>query len=440
MGYEPVSELKKVTHHIPLLSLDKTQSISDLKHFIGNKDFLLMYKLDGLTVRLDYENGRLVVAATRGDGDKGEDILHNALAMLNVPMEIPYKNRLSVTGEAFIETHRFDMINAKLPKDKQFSTVRNLAAGSVKAYDPEICKKRFVQFNAFNVLEGMDEINSRNLRLQKLEEFGFDVCPNRLLSADITEEELSELLKNIKQKSAEECIPIDGAVVRFDDIAYSKSLGRTGHHYKDGIAFKYDDEKVETVLRKVEWTTSRNGSISPVAIFDTVMMDGCAVSRATLHNLSFIKGLELNIGDRILISKRHMIIPAVEGNLDRDTGIMNFPDRCPCCGAKTVIKVTSNAKSKKKVEKLFCTNPDCGSSLIKQFVHFIDKDSMNIEGMAESTISRFIEEASFRIFRICTTYQDTRTKLWHLTDLVRNRMKRLSVRLKKARMSLLISF
>lgn len=389
VGFKPVSELKKINHSVPLLSLDKTKSIDDLIRFISGKKAILMYKLDGLTVRLDYEDGKLTVAGTRGDGAEGEDITHNIPAMLNVPLNIPYKGRLSVSGEAYIETHRFDMINKNLPKEQRYKTPRNLAAGSIRAFDPQICRGRCIKFMAFNVLEGMDEVNSRNERLDRLSELGFDVCPKQVLSETINADELAGLIEEIKNESAAKCIPIDGAVIRFDDIVYSKSLGRTGHHYKDGLAYKYEDELFETKLREVEWTTSRNGSISPVAVFDTVMIDGCAVSRATLHNVSYIKKLELNIGDRILISKRHMIIPAVEENLDRDTGLLKLPDRCPQCGAPTELKMSDTGN---ETEKLYCTNPECGSSIIKQFVHFADKDSMNIEGLAESTISRFIEK------------------------------------------------
>lgn len=391
VGFKPVSELPTVKHPILLLSLDKETSYDGVIRFKKDKKMTAMHKLDGLTVRLDYENGELVLAATRGDGNEGDEITHNIPAFIDVPKSIPFKERLSVCGEAYIYTFDFDRLNAALPEDKRFSTVRNLTAGTVRAFDPKICQSRSVRFSAFKVLEGMDDINSKTEQLDRLSDYGFHICERFDIPDDITADELEEMFVGIKNDCVLRGIPIDGIVVQYDDVEYSKSRGKTGHHYKDGLAFKFEDERVETKLKEIEWTTSRSGCIAPVGIFDTIKLDGCDVSRATLHNISFIKKLNLNIGDRIKVSKRHMIIPAIEENIDMDGKLADIPDRCPQCGAPTVIKLTKNNKTGQEVERLFCTNKECGSSIIKRFVHFADKDSMDIEGLAEGTIVKLLE-------------------------------------------------
>ena len=391
VGFKPVSELLTIKHPVQLLSLDKETSADGIIRFKKDKKITAMHKLDGLTVRLDYENGELVLAATRGDGDEGEGITHNIPAFIDVPKTIPFKGRLSVCGEAYICTFDFDKLNMSLPEDKKYSTVRNLTAGTVRAYDPKICKSRSVRFSAFKVLEGMDDVNSKSEQLDRLNDYGFHVCQKFDIPDNITSDELMDMFNQIRTDCVISGIPIDGVVVQYDDVEYSKSCGKTGHHYKDGLAFKFEDERVETRLKEIEWTTSRNGCIAPVGIFDTIELDGCAVSRATLHNISFIKKLNLNIGDRIKVSKRHMIIPAIEENVDMDGNLAKIPERCPQCGAPTVIKVTKNNKTGQEVERLFCTNKECGSSIIKRFIHFADKDSMDIEGLAEGTIVKLLE-------------------------------------------------
>jgi len=391
VGFKPVSELPTVKHPILLLSLDKETSYDGVIRFKKDKKMTAMHKLDGLTVRLDYENGEIVLAATRGDGNEGDEITHNIPAFIDVPKTIPFKERLSICGEAYIYTFDFERLNAALPEDKRFSTVRNLTAGTVRAFDPKICQSRSVRFSAFKVLEGMDDINSKSEQLDRLSDYGFHICERFDIPDDITADELEEMFVGIKNDCVLRGIPIDGVVVQYDDVEYSKSRGKTGHHYKDGLAFKFEDERVETRLKEIEWTTSRSGCIAPVGIFDTIKLDGCDVSRATLHNISFIKKLNLNIGNRIKVSKRHMIIPAIEENIDMDGKLADIPDRCPQCGAPTVIKLTKNNKTGQEVERLFCTNKECGSSIIKRFVHFADKDSMDIEGLAEGTIVKLLE-------------------------------------------------
>ena len=392
VGWKPVSELKQIHHPIPLLSLDKQKNIDEIIKFIKKSDSSLMYKLDGLTVRLDYENGELVAAGTRGDGEVGEDITHNIPAFLNVPLKISHKDRLSVSGEAFIFRDKFDEMNKLLPDEKKYKGPRNLAAGTVRAFEPRLCRERGVNFYAFNVLEGFEGITSKLERLDMLEELGFSVCRRMMLKKDIDAKQLEDLFDEMKAEAERAKFPIDGMVIQYDDVAFSKSLGHTGHHYRDGYAYKYEDDLYETTLREIIWNTSRSGMLAPVAVFDAVEIEG-SITHATLHNVTYIKQLQLNIGDRILISKRNMIIPAVEGNLDMHTGTISFPEYCPSCGAKTQIRITVDSDGK-KTERLYCTNKNCGSAELKQLIHYADKDSMDIEGLSEGTLGK-LKNAGF---------------------------------------------
>lgn len=304
VGYRAVSFLEKVKHPIPLLSLGKTKSIKDLISFLKKKEALLMLKLDGLTVKLIYEDGKLIEGSTRGDGDEGEIITHNVPAFRNVPLTIPYKNRLVITGEGFIHKSTFERLKDTLigSDGKPYRNARNLAAGSIRCLNAETCKERDISFFAFNVLEGFEEYpdmsDSRNCKLLTARELGFGICPYVTISPEITEAQLEAQIKSLTDLAAISDIPIDGMVLRFDGLAYSQSLGRTGHHYNDGIAFKFEDDMYETIFRSIEWQTGRSGEIAPIALFDTVEIDGCEVSRASLHNLSFIKNLELYPGCR----------------------------------------------------------------------------------------------------------------------------------------------
>lgn len=400
VGYPIVSGLKEVRHEIPLLSLDKTKLIDELVSFQGNKTVNLSPKLDGLTIELVYENGRLIRASTRGDGDVGEEITHNASVISGIPGEIPYKGKLVVSGEAFIHKNDFERLKTNLVDSagKPYKTCRNLAAGSIRAYDSAVCKERCVCFIPFSVLKGLDDeypeiSDSKRAKTLKIAEFGF----NKLKTVQFTEnkrELIETCIDMLRKKADEEDLPIDGMVICYDDIAYSKSCGRTGHHFKDGLAYKFEDEKVETILREIEWTPSRTGEITPVAIFDTIEMDGCDVSRASLHNLSFIEELELMPGNRILVSKRNMIIPHVEDNLDRgnfDLAAL-IPSVCSCCGFPTRIHTTSVTKT------LFCDNPDCSTRHLRRFVHFVSKKALDIEGLSEATLERFISKGWLRDF------------------------------------------
>ena len=396
VGYVAVSELEKTTHPIPLLSLDKTKSVEELVSFTGEHQILLMLKLDGLTVKLTYEEGRLAEAATRGDGDTGEVVTHNVRGISGIPQCIPYPERLVVSGEAFIRPGDFEKLQEKLTDSngERYKNGRNLAAGSVRLLDAAACRGRRVMFMPFAVLEGFPEMGLKSQKLRKLPELGFQVCKFVISRRSLTCREMEEGIGSLRRFAEDNDIPIDGIVASYNDIAFSRSCGRTGHHYKDGLAFKFEDELHETKLLSVEWNPSRSGEISPVAVFQPVEIDGCEVSRASLHNLSFIEGMELMPGCRILVSKRNMIIPHVEENLDRGRFIMEqaVPERCPCCGEPARIHESRSVENgKEKVTKtLFCDNQNCETRRLRQFVHFVSQKAMNIEGLSEATLEKFI--------------------------------------------------
>jgi DNA ligase (NAD+) len=400
VGYPAVSALEKVQHEIPLLSLEKTKSVDEIMRFGDGRTILLMLKLDGLTVKLTYENGELLEASTRGDGVEGEIITHNARTFRDVPLRIPYSKRLVVTGEAFIHKKDFEVLRETLldSTGNPYRNARNLAAGSVRLLDGAVCKERRISFIPFNVLEGLEETpearGSKNEKLYQLYNLGFGLCNSYLTVTSYTTDGITGMIERLKVEAEEMDLPIDGIVVTYDDPEYSRTCGRTGHHYKDGKAFKFEDELFESVLRSVEWNPSRSGEITPVAIFDTVEIDGCEVSRASLHNLSFIENLELMTGCRILVSKRNMIIPHVEENLDRGSFCMDklIPHACPCCGEPTRIQITREVIAGREhiTKTLCCDNPVCAMRHLRQFVHFVSKKAMDIVGLSEATLERFI--------------------------------------------------
>lgn len=396
VGAVPVSSLKKVRHSIPLLSLDKTKQMEELLEMAGRSDSLLMLKLDGLTVKLCYEDGRLVEASTRGDGETGEMVTHNIPAFYNVPVSIPHKGRLVVTGEGIIHQEDFERLKEETADGKETGNARNLAAGSIRLLDPATCRKRHIHFYAFNVIEGMEGFgkiaDSRGKLLEAIQSLGFEVCPFLPHTTGVSMEELEKGIRSLRDTADVRGLPIDGMVLRYDSLSYSRGCGRTGHHYKDGIAYKFEDEVQETVFRSVEWTPGRSGEIAPVAVFDAVEIDGCRVSRASLHNVSFIRDLELYPGCRILVSKRNMIIPHIEDNLDRghyDKGMI--PGKCPCCG-KPVRIYARKCSGGRIIETLHCDNTDCRNQLLRKLVHFAGKKAMDISGISEAVIDRFIEK------------------------------------------------
>jgi len=377
---------------------------------------LIMLKFDGLTVKLEYHDGQLLRASTRGDGHIGEDITHNIKAFGNIPLTIPYKKDLVISGEALIYQADFERMKSDLTDSSgnPYRNARNMAAGAVRCLSAEKCSQRSLSFIPFKVIEGLDERpllqTRKSARLEELAYLGFAINKSFVyesidllaLTDAARSEAVEETIQRLKQLARDEGIPIDGIVVTYDDIEFSESCGQTGHHYKDGRAFKFEDDLHETVLQSVEWHPSRFGEIAPVANFLPVEIDGCSVSRATLHNLSFIEGLQLQIGDRILVSKRNMIIPQVEENLDRGTGLMDYPTVCPCCGAATKILIGSNRVTR----SLACPNEECSAKDLRRFIHFVSKKAMNIEGLSESALTQFMERGWLQ------TYAD----IYHLDE------------------------
>lgn len=396
VGYPVVSELEKTTHSIPLLSLAKEKSSAALLDFMSDQLVLLMLKLDGLTMKLTYENGELIQAATRGDGNEGEVVTHNARGIKGIPLKIPYQEHLVVVGEAFIRPSDFERLKGKLldSTGKPYKNGRNLAAGSVRLLDAKVCKDRCVTFMPFNVLEGLEAMSLKSDRLLQLWSYGFTVCPYFKTTAALNQHYIDMAIERLQELAKKNDIPIDGIVVTYNDIAYSKSCGRTGHHYKDGIAYKFEDDTYMSKLQYIEWNPTRSGEITPVAVFDPVEIDGCEVSRASLHNLSFIEGLELMPGNRIKVSKRNMIIPHVEDNLDRGSFSLEavMPQQCPCCGEPTRIHESkSTVDGRERVTRtLFCDNPNCETRRLRQFVHFVGDKAMDIAGLSEATLEKFI--------------------------------------------------
>lgn len=397
VGYPAVDRLIKTRHENPLLSLDKEKSSGELLRFQNNQQIMLMLKLDGLTLKLTYENGKLKEAATRGDGDEGEVVTHNACAISGIPARIPYEGRLVVTGEAFIRPSDFEVLKATLldSSGKPYKNGRNLAAGSVRQMNAAVCRERRVIFMPFGVLEGYPELTAKSQRLYRLPELGFTICKFLVSKRTLTLIEIEGAIQQLKQFAEINDIPIDGIVMSYNDIAYSRGCGRTGHHYKDGIAFKFEDDLYESRLQHIEWTPTRTGEIAPVAVFDTVEIDGCEVSRASLHNLSFIEDLELTPGNRILVSKRNMIIPHVEDNMDRGGFCLEeiVPHECPCCGQPTRIHASPGRAAngeERIIRTVFCDNPGCETRRLHQFIHFVSQKAMNIEGLSEATLEKFI--------------------------------------------------
>ena len=397
VGYPAISKLEKTNHPIPLLSLDKEKNIVEVCRFMGEHQVMFMLKLDGLTIKLTYEGGELLEAATRGDGEVGEIVTHNTRAIGGIPAHIQYEDRLVITGEAFIRPSDFEQLKASLVDNngETYKNGRNLAAGSVRLLDAKTCMERRLMFMPFTVLEGFENLPRKSERLKELSALGFTPCKYLVTKRTLTQAEAEDGITQLQQYARDNDIPIDGIVVTYNDVAFSKSCGRTGHHYKDGLAFKFEDDLFETKLQMIEWTPGRTGEIAPVAVFAPVKIDGCEVSRASLHNLSFIEELELSPGNRILVSKRNLIIPHVEDNLDRGGFVLEsaYPHRCPCCGEPTRVHKTRGRDEngeERTIKTLFCDNADCETRKLKQFVHFVGKKAMNIEGLSEATLEKLI--------------------------------------------------
>lgn len=386
VGYEVVSELPKEKHPAKMLSLDKTKEVDALVSWLGDKVGLLSWKMDGLTVVLTYENGELTKAVTRGNGEIGEVITANAKTFVNIPRSISYKGKLTIRGEAIITYSDFEKINESIvDADAKYKNPRNLCSGSVRQLSSKITAERSVRFYAFSMVEPEDKAlldsfeNSFKKRFEYLLGLGFDTVEYKEVTADT----LPDMVKWFSDKIPSNDFPTDGLVLSFDDTAYGKSLGTTAKFPKDAIAFKWRDEQAETTLRDIEWSPSRTGLINPVAIFDTVELEGTDVSRASLHNITYVKDMKLGIGDRIKVYKANMIIPQLSENLTKSDNIV-IPDICPACGGKTEIKNDNGT------ETLNCINPQCPAKNIKLFSLFVSRNAMNIDGMSEATIERFI--------------------------------------------------
>lgn len=382
VGYEVLSELPKERHERPMLSLDKTKEVERLKEFLGGQKALISWKLDGLTIVLTYQGGTLVKAVTRGNGEVGEVITNNAKVFKNVPLHIPYQGELVLRGEAVIGYHDFEKINAQIEDvDARYKNPRNLCSGSVRQLSNEVTARRNVNFYAFTLVraEGMDFGNSREMQLSWLQGQGFDVVEHHVVTADTVEEEVAWFASKI----AENDFPSDGLVLVYDDIAYGQSLGTTAKFPRDSFAFKWADEIRDTKLLKIEWSPSRTGLINPVAIFEPVELEGTTVSRASVHNLSIMEELELGIGDTVQVYKANMIIPQISENLTR-SGNVEIPKACPVCGGATKISMDNETKT------LYCTNPQCQAKQVKAFALFASRDALNIEGLSEATLEKFI--------------------------------------------------
>lgn len=382
VGYEVLSELPKERHERPMLSLNKTKSVDELREWLGGQTGLLSWKMDGLTVVLTYEDGVLAKAVTRGNGEIGEVITPNARTFINIPTTIPYKGQLILRGEAVISYSDFEKLNDSIADvDAKYKNPRNLCSGSVRQLNSGITASRNVRFMAFALVraDGVDFKNSRKEQFLWLSRLGFETVE----FVEVTAETLSGAVHGFAEKIEHYDIPSDGLVLLYDDIAYGQSLGRTAKFPRDSIAFKWADEIQETTLSYIEWSASRTGLINPVAVFEPVELEGTTVSRASVHNISIMEGLELGAGDRITVYKANMIIPQIADDLTR-SGVRDIPKICPVCGGKTEIRSLNDVKS------LYCTNPECQAKKIKSFDLFVSRDALNIDGLSEMTLEKFI--------------------------------------------------
>lgn len=383
VGYEVISELPKEAHPSPMLSLDKTKEVDALKSWLGDKKGVLSWKMDGLTVVLTYLDGKLNKAVTRGNGEIGEVITNNAMVFANLPRSISYKGELVIRGEAVITYTEFERINATIvDAESKYKNPRNLCSGTVRQLNNQITASRNVSFFAFNMLDsGDDKIDSTiNSKFDFLSGLGFEVVEHMDCDADT----IGDAVKSFADKISTNDFPSDGLVLSYDDIAYGRSLGRTAKFPRDSIAFKWADEEAETILREIEWSPSRTGLINPVAIFDSVSLEGTSVSRASLHNVSICRQLKLGIGDTIKVYKANMIIPQISENLTQ-SDTLELPKVCPACGGETVLQNDND------IETLYCPNKECPAKSIKLFTHFVSRNAMNIDGMSEATLAKFID-------------------------------------------------
>lgn len=398
VGYSVADELKEVAHNHPMLSLDKTKSVDELINFIEDNDCFISVKCDGLTTSLRYLDGKLVSAETRGDGEKGQDVLQNVLTMNNIPKEIPYKDELIIDGETIIGWDTFRKINDDLPIDKKYSHPRNLVSGSLQLLDSKEAASRNMRFVGWRVIKGFDH-KSPSYDLFLAEENGFEIVPFVKFSECHTKDDLISSLDDVKALAEEANIPYDGAVVAVDNYKIADSMGRTDKFFRHSMAYKYEDELFETKLTNIEWNTSKTGLINPVAVFEPVDLNGAITTRATLHNITYIKDMMLGIGDRIRVYRSNMVIPKVHDSIDK-SGNFTIPDKCPICGSPTKIVKDNDS------EVLICTNDDCTGKLLGKLSHAVSKNALDVDGLSEATIQKFID------LRWLTSIRD----IYHLSD------------------------
>lgn len=423
VGYEVKSKLEKVKHSHSMLSLDKTKSVDDLKKFASDKNCLLMCKMDGLTVLLTYENGELIQAETRGNGEEGEIITHNARVFENIPLYIDYAGHLEVEGEAIITYSDFEKINDKLPENEKYKNPRNLVSGSVRQLDSNIAAQRHIQFIAWKVPNIEDRIRSDNsilFRLNYVKDLGFDIVPFfSYTNCSSDKENINNMIISLQDRAKKLGYPIDGLVVAYDDISYGESLGTTGHHQKHSLAYKFYDDIYPTRLLDVEFTIGKTGVLTPTAVFEPVEIDGTMVERASLHNLSIMRELGVEfIGQEINVYKANQIIPQIHSVRPimpfKDTEDKEeiesivIPDRCPICGSDTDIPNDNDT------EVLICTNPDCKGKLLGKLSHFVSKNAINIDGLSEQTLQKFIDLGWLNTFRDIYYLSDHKEEMYKL--------------------------
>lgn len=385
VGYVVNDKLEKVKHDIPLLSLDKTKDFEVARTFTQNHEAILMHKLDGLTICLEYDDGKLVKASTRGNGEEGSLVTDNAKTFVNIPLSISYKKKLVITGEGIILKKDFDATNSKLAYDERFKTPRNLASGSIQQLNSCICAIRNVRFLAFNVISGLEDKPLLSDKLEYISNLGFDICCNITFNPSETDEnKFNSFVKMMKDVADIGSLPIDGLVIKYNDTDYGKTLGRTGHHYKDGIALKFHEEEEESIITDIEWQVGRTGKITPVAVFNPVELDGTTVSKASLHNISIMKKLGVMKNAKITVVKKNEIIPQIIRSEGGDEHFL-APRTCPVCGMNTVVKTENGVIS------LYCFNQGCVAKSVASLSYFVSKECMNIDGLSEKTLEKFVD-------------------------------------------------
>lgn len=421
VGHTVQSKLQKSEHEYPMLSLDKTKSPDDLIKFVGERKALIMFKLDGLTVAITYNDGKMIKAETRGDGVIGEDITENAKTFSNLPLEIPYKKKIVVFGEAIIDYPTFNSINKNLPEESKYKNPRNLCSGTVRQLDSKVCAERNIRFIAWRFVEG-SESNSFMDRLDELNRYGFETVRRLWFKKQIIDTQLD----SAKHKAEKLGQPIDGCVISFDDVTYGESLGMTGHHLRSQIAFKYDEDREITVLRDIAWSAGKSGVLTPVAIFDSVELAGTTVSRASLHNISIMKDLNIRVGAEVTVVKKNEIIPQII-ECDSESPEFIIPDYCPVCGNRTQIVKENDT------EVLMCTNENCKGKLLGKLTHFVSKSAANIDGLSEATLEKCIALGWIVEFKDIYTLKNHAQEMGELPGFGAKSVKKLMESIEKSR-------